>query len=141
MYVIHKSFETLIFRGLIVINKPARFCEKSRISRNRQRQGPKFCKLKEAMWLTVINEIFKFPSHLGFFCEINYFFELSSGYPNYPTQKWSIWASFQTSRNGFRRLQEAISLTIINEIFKLTQYLDFFGQVNYLHALSSGYPN
>ena len=43
--------------------------------------------------------------------------ELFSGYPSYPIQKWYIWASFQTSRKRFRKLQEAIWLTVINEIF------------------------
>ena len=34
--------------------------------------------------LTVINEIFKFPPHLGPFFQINYLLELFSGYPSYP---------------------------------------------------------
>ena len=121
--------------GLIVIN------EMCQISRNWQRQGPKFRKLQEAIWLTAINEIFKFPPDLGSFCQVNYFFELSSGCPNYPTQKWYIWASFQTSRNRFGKLEEAIWLIVINEIFKFPQHFDPFGQVNYLFELSSDYWN
>ena len=33
--------------------------------RVRKLRGPKFHKLQEAMWLTLINEIFKFPPCLG----------------------------------------------------------------------------
>ena len=29
----------------------------------------------------------KFPPHLDPFCQVNYLHELSSGYPNYSTQK------------------------------------------------------
>ena len=43
--------------------------------------GLVWAKLLEAMWLTVINEIFKFPPHLGPFCQISYLFELFSGTP------------------------------------------------------------
>ena len=43
--------------GLILVNK---FCEKTWILQNWLRQGPKFCKLQEAIWLIVINEIFIF---------------------------------------------------------------------------------
>ena len=67
-----------------------------------------FRKLQEAIWLTVINEIFKFPPELDPFCQIDYFYELSSGYPNYPIQKWCIWAEFQASRKRFHKLQEII---------------------------------
>ena len=101
----------------------------------------KFHKLQEAIWLTVINEILKFPPHLDSFGYVNYLHELSLGYPNYPTQKWYIWASFQTSRKRFRKLQEAIWLTVINEIFKFPPHFDPFGYVNYLYELSLGYPN
>ena len=58
-----------------MITKSVRFREKSRISRNRQRQVPEFRKLQEAIWLTVINEIFKFPPHLFPFCQISHLFE------------------------------------------------------------------
>ena len=47
----------------------------------------KFHKLQEATWLTVINEIFKFPPHFDPFGYVNYLYELSLDYPNYPTQK------------------------------------------------------
>ena len=86
------------------------------------------------------SEIFKYPPRLGSFCQINYLFELFSGYPSFPIQKWYIWASFQTSRKKFRKLQEAIWLTVINEIFKVPPHFDLFCQVNYFHKLSSGYP-
>ena len=49
------------FYGIVFV----RFFEKSWISRNSLRQGPKFRKLQEAIWLTVINEIFNFPPRLG----------------------------------------------------------------------------
>ena len=73
---------------------------------------------------TIINKIFKFLPRLGPFCQINYLFEHFSGYPSYPIQKWYIWASFQTSRKRFCKLQEAIWLTVINKIFKFPQRLD-----------------
>ena len=105
-----------------------------------QTSRKRFCKLQEAIWLTVINKIFKFPPHLDPFGYVNYLYELSLGYPNYPTQKWYIWASFQTSRKRFRKLQEAIWVTVINEIFKVPPHFDLFCQVNCLYELSSGYP-
>ena len=83
------------------------------------KQGLKFRKLQEAIWLTVIKEIFKFPPRLGSFCQINYLSKLFSGYPSFPIQKWYISVSFQTSRKRFRKLQEAIWLNVINEIFML----------------------
>ena len=86
------------------------------IFRNWLRQSPKFCKLQ------VISEIFKYPARLGHFCHINYLFELFSGYPSYPIQKWYIWASFQTSRKRFPKLQEATWLALINEIFKVQSH-------------------
>ena len=109
-------------------------------SRNWLKQGPKIPKLQEAIWLTVINEIFKFPPRLGPFCQINYLSELFSGYPSYPIQKWYIWASFQTSRKRFRKLQEAIWLTVIKEIFQVPSHFDLFCQVNCLYKLSLDYP-
>ena len=54
--------------------------------------------ITETIWLAVINEIFNFPPHLDPFGQENYLYEFSSGYPNYPTQKWYFCASFQTSR-------------------------------------------
>ena len=47
----------------------------------------RFRKLQEAIWQTVINEIFQLLSHFDPFCYENYLDELSLGYPNYPTQK------------------------------------------------------
>ena len=43
------------------------------------------------------------------------------------------WASFQTPRKRFRKLQEAMWLTVIDEIFKFSPYFYPFGQVNYLY--------
>ena len=120
------------------MTKSVRFREKSWISRNWLRQGPKFRKLQEAIWLT---EIFKFLPRLGPFCQINYLFEHFSGYPSYPIQKWYIWASFQTSRKRFRKLQEAIWLTVINEIFKFPPRLGPYCEINYLSELSLDYPS
>ena len=104
--------------SLLWLTKSVRFSEKSSISRIWLRQGPKFHKPR-----------------LGLFCQINYFLELFSGYPSYPIQKCYIWTSFQTSRKRFRKLQEAIWLTIINEIFKFPPNFDPFGYVNYLYEL------
>ena len=106
-----------------------------------QNSRKKFHKLQEAIWLTVINEIFKFPPRLGPFCQINCLFELFLGYPSYPIQKWYIWASFQTSRKRFRKLQEAIWLTVINEIFKFPPRLGPYCEINYLFELSLDYPS
>ena len=47
----------------------------------------KFRKFQEAIWLTVINEIFKFPPHFEPFGYVNYLHELALGYSSYPTQK------------------------------------------------------
>ena len=111
--------------------KSLRFREKSWISRNWLRQGPKFRKLQEAIWLTVINEIFKSPPPPGSFCQINYLFELFLGYPSYPIQNWYIWASFQTSRKMFYKLRKAIWPTIINKIFKFPSRLCPYCEINY----------
>ena len=123
------------FWWLIVIN------EIRQISRNWPKQGPKFRKLQEAIWLTVINEIFKVPPHFDLFCQVNCFYKLSSGYPKDPTQKWYIWASFQIPRKRFRKLQETIWLTVIKEIFKFPPRLGSFCQINYLFELFLGYPS
>ena len=72
------------------------------------------------------NEIFNFPPHLDRFGQENYLSELSSGYSSYPTQKWYICTSFLTSRKGFRKLQEATWLTVINKIFKFPPHLGSF---------------
>ena len=45
------------------------------------------------------------------------FFEIRWGFPNKPVQKGYTWASFQIPRKTFGKLQEAIWLTVINEIF------------------------
>ena len=90
-------FSALSFASTISV----KFREKSWISPNPPRQGPKFRKLQEAIWLNVINKIFKFPKRLDTFRQINYLYELFPGYPNYPTQKWNIWASFQFPERDF----------------------------------------
>ena len=106
-----------------------------------QTSKTRFRKLQEAKWLTVINKIFKFPLPLDSFCQINYCFKLFSSYSSYQIQKWYIWASYQTSKKRFCKLQEAIWLTVINEIFKFPPHFDPFSQVTYFSKLSSGYPN
>ena len=50
----------LIF-GLLHLNEFRHISQK-------MRQGPKFRKLQEAIWLTVIKEIFKVPPHFDLFC-------------------------------------------------------------------------
>ena len=47
--------------SLLLLTKFVRFREKCWISQNRHRQGPKFRKLQEVIWLTVAEKIFKFP--------------------------------------------------------------------------------
>ena len=94
---------------------------------------------KEAIWPTLINRFFKSPPPLAFFCQINYLFEISLGYPNYPIQKGYIWASFQTSKKRFCKLQKAICITVINEIFKVTPHFDLFCQVNSLYDFFSSF--
>ena len=89
------SFKCTVLR-LIVINEICHISRKRWISRNRLKQGPKFLKLQEAICLTVVDEIFKFPRHLDLFSQVNYLCELLSGYPSHSIQKWYIWASFQT---------------------------------------------
>ena len=131
----------IILYGLLYLTKSVRFRKKSSISPNWLRQGPKFRKLQEAIWLTVINEIFKFPPHFNPFCQVNCLSELSSGYSKYPTQKWFIWDSFQTSKKRFRQLQETIWLTVINKIFKFPPRLVTFCQITYLLKVFSSYPS
>ena len=118
--------------------KSVSFRKKSWISRNWLRQGLKVHELQEWIWQTVFNKIFKFLPCLGSFCQINYLFELFSGYP---IQKWYISVSFQISRKRFHKLQEAIWLTVINEIFKIPPGLGPFCQINYLFQLSLDYPS
>ena len=101
----------------------------------------RFRKLQEAIWQTVSNEIFKLPPHFDPFRQENRLYELSSGYRKYPTQKWFIWYSFQSSRKRFCKLPEAIWLTVTNEIFKFPPRLVPLCQINYVYELSSGYPN
>ena len=123
-----------LHKGLIVINK---ICQISR----KKLDFAKFCKLQEAIWLTVINEIFKFPPHFDPFVYVNYLYELSLGYPNYPTQKWNIWASSQSSWKRFRKLQESIWLTVVDEIFKFSPHLYPFGYLNCLYEIALDYAN
>ena len=46
-----------------------------------QTSSKEFCKLREAIWRTTINEICKFQSILNFFYQTNFLLELSSSYP------------------------------------------------------------
>ena len=89
----------------------------------------------------MINEIFKLPLHFNPFGYENNLGELSLSQPNYPTEKCNIWASFQTSRKRIRKLQEAIWLTVTDEIFKFSRHFYPFGYENYLDELSLGEPN
>ena len=130
-----------MFIWLIAINEIRQISRKKLDFARSTETGPKLRKLQEAIWLTVINEIFKLPPHFDSFYQVNYFYGLSWSYPTCQTQKWHIWASFQTSRERFRKLQEAIWLTVINEIFKFPSHFDPYGYVNYLYELSPGYPN
>ena len=106
-----------------------------------QTSGKRFHTLQEVIWLTAINGIFKFPPRLGSFCQINYLFELFSGYPSFPIQKWYIWASFQTSRKKFYKLQKAIWATVVNENFKFPPRLGSFCQIAYLFEVISRYSS
>ena len=76
----YSRFGFLLMVGLIVIKEIYQILQK-------KLDFAKFCKLQEAIWVTVINEIFKFPPHFEPFGYVNYLYELSLGYPNYPTQK------------------------------------------------------
>ena len=49
--------------NLVSLTKINEICEQKR-----RRDCPKFCKLLETIWLTVINEIFAFPQHLDHVC-------------------------------------------------------------------------
>ena len=100
----------------------------------------RFCKLQEAIWLTAINEIFKFSPRLGSFSQITYLVQVFSSYSSYSIQEWYIWASFQTSRKKFCKLQKAIWPTLINEIFKFPP-LGPYSEINYLLELSLDYPS
>ena len=96
-----------------------------------QTSGKRFHKLQEAIWGTVINEIFEFAPLFVSFCQVNYFYELSLSYLSCPTQKWHIWASFQTSTKRFGKLQEVIWVTVNNNIFEFPPHFDSFGFLNY----------
>ena len=64
-------------------------CEICQISRNRRNHFPKYHKLQGTVWSTVITKIFKFPSYLDSFCQINYFHELCCGHSSHSFQtKW-----------------------------------------------------
>ena len=108
----------------------------TRILQNRLRERPKLRKLLETIWLTVITKVFKFPPMLGPFCQLDYLYELLSGYWNYIIQKWYILASFQTCRKRFPEWQEVIWLTVINKIFKFAPHSDPSSQVKCLYGLS-----
>ena len=100
----------------------------------------KFRKLQEAIWLTVNNEIFKFPPHFDPFGYVKSFYEFFPVYSNYPTQKWNVWASFQTCRKRLCKLQEAIWLTVVEEIFKFSPHFYPFGQETICISTLPGLP-
>ena len=50
----------------------------------------------------------------------------------------SDFAKSTDARSEFRKLQEAIRLPIIKEIYKLPPHLEPFGQENYVYNFSSG---
>ena len=43
--------------------------------------------MQEAIWLTAVNEIFKFPKHLDPFSQVNYFVQTLSKLPELPNSK------------------------------------------------------
>ena len=134
---IRKKIFRIFEKAYCHLRKSVRFRKKNRISRNWLGEGPKFCKLQEAIWLTVINEIFKFPPHFEPSFQVIYLYELSSGYPKYPTQKGYIWASFQTSRKRFHKLQEAIWPTVIKNIWELSQLSSLISLLQLTKSLNS----
>ena len=81
------TYDTHSFLCLIVINKICHISQKLSDFANSTNTRSKFRKLQPAIWLTVIKEIFKFSPPLESFGQENYLYELSLGYPNYPTQK------------------------------------------------------
>ena len=85
----------------------------------------RFCKLQEAIWLTVVNKKF------DLFCQVNCMYNFSSSYQKDPTKKWYIWTSFQTFRKKFDKLQETIWSTVINKICKSPSRLGPFYQINW----------
>ena len=89
---------------------------------------------------TVINEIFKFPPYLGTFSQVNYLMK-SLQATRIIQLKNDTFGLVSRLLERFRKLQEAIWLTVINKIFKFPPYFDPFGYVNYLYELSPGYPN
>ena len=70
-----------MFRWLIAVK------EMCQISRNRPRQGPQFRKLQEAIELTVINEIIKFPPRLVSFGQETLFVWILLRLPELPKSK------------------------------------------------------
>ena len=64
---LEKTFVDL--HSLLQLMKYVRFSEKCRNLRNSWIHSPKFRKLREAIWLSVINEIFQFPPHSNSFCQ------------------------------------------------------------------------
>ena len=77
--------------------------------------------------MKIADTSFKFPPYFDPFGYVSYLYELSPRYPSYPIQKLYIWVSSQTSRKRFRKLQEAMWLTVIIEIFKFPPHFDPFG--------------
>ena len=55
-------------------------------------------------------------------------------------KSWILW-DLQRQDPKFCKLQEAIGLIVIDEIFKFPPLLGHFCQINCLFELSLGYPN
>ena len=72
--VFHRTFMI----RLILINEVRQILRKKLDFLKLTETRSKVFQLQEAIWSTVINEIFELPSRLGPFCQTKYFFDLSS---------------------------------------------------------------
>ena len=103
-----------------------------------------FCKLNFGSHMTNFNQIFKFQTFRIFQILSLFSNELSVWtllrLPQLHSSKKYNWSRFQTSREKFPKLQKAIWLSVINEIFKFPPQLDSFYQgtvcVNHFEATS-----
>lgn len=76
------------------------------ISRNQHRQGPEFCKLRDAIWLTVMNEMFKFPFMPILSNQLFVWTLQATWITQLKSDSFGV-SSFQTTRKWFRKLQES----------------------------------
>ena len=74
----------------------------------------------------LISEIFKLQPHSDPIYQLNYLFQLSLSFCNCPVQKYYGRTKFQTSKKRFRKVQEAIWLMVIYDIFNLHHNWNFF---------------